>query len=353
MYLLTHYASYRYPKKIPASRIWYSEAGCGCAGAPWLTPTLCIPNHSVAVNHSFLENGAGGIRYMSAPPTTTPSADTARKEEVHRVKFKHPRKVQQLPVLLRTHQAGTSKHPWEEDTSNGDPSTRRKGLRRHRSLQRRRPLLLKSSDETHMLSLCGRTSQRSAPPFIPSQASHSIPFDQNSLVLKPTAKVHRDPRANILKLNAARMQGIPVAGALVVRNAAEEERSTASSHLVSAATTADPPSLAPLVAAATMSLVPLASMAGTLSMMSAATTSLAPSASISNQLGALKRRGKGPWQLTWYACPHSVAVVSLSIAVFRQMMLQNHPFDTRNLDTISLESYQSAVSSLKDSADKG
>lgn len=231
------------------------------------------------------------------------------------------------------------------------PSTRRKGLRRHRSLQRRRPLLLKSSDETHTLSLCGRTFQRSAPPFIPSQASHSIPFDQNSLVLKPTAKVRRDPRANVLKLNAARMQGIPVAGALVVRNA--EERPTASSHLVSAATTADPPSLAPLVAAATMSLAPSASMAGTSSMTSAATTSLAPSASVSNQLGALKRRGKGPWQLTWYACPHSAAVVSLSIAVFRQTMLQNHPFDTRNLDTISLESYQSAVSSLKDSADKG
>jgi hypothetical protein len=127
------------------------------------------------------------------------------------------------------------------------PSTRRKGLRSHRLLQCRRPLLLKSSDETHTLSLCGRTSQRSAPPFIPSQASHSIPFDQNSLVLKPTAKVRRDPRANILKLNAARMQGIPVAGALVVRNAAEEERPTASSHLVSTAMTADPPSLAPLV----------------------------------------------------------------------------------------------------------
>ena len=233
------------------------------------------------------------------------------------------------------------------------PSTRRKGLRRHRSLRRRRPLLLKSSNETHTLCLCGSISQRSAPPFIPSPASHSISFDQNSLVLKPTTKVRRDPRINVLKLNAARMQGIPVAGALVVRNAAEEARPTASSHLASVATTAAPPSLAPLVAAATMSLAPSASMAATSSMTSAATTSLAPSASVSNQLGALKRRGKGSWQLSWYACPHSAAVVSLSIAVFRQTMLQNHPFDTRNLDTISLESYQSAASSLKDSADKG
>jgi hypothetical protein len=99
----------------------------------WRTrlPTLvCIPNHSVAVNHSFLENGAGGIRYTSAPPTTTPSADTARKEEVRRVKFKHPRKVQQLPALLRTRQAGTSKHPWEEDTSNGDPQHKAKRVKK-------------------------------------------------------------------------------------------------------------------------------------------------------------------------------------------------------------------------------
>ena len=221
------------------------------------------------------------------------------------------------------------------------PSTGRKGSRRLRSLRRGRPLLLKGSNEIHTLSLCESTSQRSAPPFIPSQASHSISFDQGSLVLKPTTKVRRDPRVNVLKLNAARMQGIPVPGALVVRHAAEEER-PASSHLASVATTADP-----------LSLAPSASMAATSSRTSAATTSLAPSASVSNQLGALKRRGKGPWQLSWYTCPHSAAIVSLSIAVFRQAMLQNHLFDTKNLDTVSLESYQSATSSLKDSADKG
>src|SRR5258706_14409160 len=67
----------------------------------WRTrlPTLvCIPNHSVAVNHSYLERGAGGIRYMSAPPTTTPSAGTARKEQRCQVKFKHLGKGKQLPV---------------------------------------------------------------------------------------------------------------------------------------------------------------------------------------------------------------------------------------------------------------
>ena len=192
-----------------------------------------------------------------------------------------------------------------------------------------------------MLSLCKSTSQRSAPPFIPSQASHSISFDQGSLVLKPTTKVHQDPCVNILKLNAVHMQGIQVAGALVVRHAAEEER-PASSHLVSVAMTADP-----------LLLAPLASMAATSSMMSTATTSLAPSASVSNQLRALKRQGKGPWQLSWYMCPHSAAIVSLSITVFCQVMLQNHLFDTKNLDTVLLESYQSVTSSLKDSVDKG
>ena len=192
-----------------------------------------------------------------------------------------------------------------------------------------------------MLSLCESMSQRSAPPFIPSQASHSISFDQGSLVLKPTTKVHQDPCVNVLKLNAVCMQGILVAGALVIQHAAEEERPT-SSHLASVAMTADP-----------LSLAPLASMAATLSMTSAATTLLAPSASVSNQLRALKRRGKGPWQLSWYTCPHSAAIVSLSIAVFCQVMLQNHLFDMKNLDTILLESYQSATSSLKDSADKG
>ena len=184
-------------------------------------------------------------------------------------------------------------------------------------------------------------SQRSAPPFIPSQASHSILFDQGSLVLKPTTKVRQDPCVNILKLNAACMQGIPVAGALVVQHAAEEER-PASSHLACVATTADP-----------LSLAPSASMAAMLSRTSAATTSLVPSASMSNQLGALKRQGKGPWQLSWYTCPHSVAIVSLRIAIFCQAMLQNHLFDMKNLDTVLLESYQSATSSLKDSADKG
>ena len=73
----------------------------------------------------------------------------------------------------------------------------------------------------------------------------------------------------MLKLNAVCMQGIPVAGALVIQNAAKEQRSTVSSHLVSVAMTADPPSLAPLAAPATMSLAPLAS--------------------VSDQLGALKQ----------------------------------------------------------------
>lgn len=93
-------------------------------------PTLvCIPNHSVAVNHPFLDSGAGGIRYTSAPPTTTPSADTTRKEQVRRVMLKHPGMVKQLPALLRTHQAGTSKHPWDEDTSNGDPQHKAKRVK--------------------------------------------------------------------------------------------------------------------------------------------------------------------------------------------------------------------------------
>jgi len=319
----------------------------------WRTrlPTLvCIPNHSVAVNHSFLESGAGGIRYTLAPPTTTPSADTARKEQVRQVKFKHLRKVKQLPALLHTHQAGTSKHPWEEDTSNGDPQHRAKRVKKSSFVaMQKAPAAQKQQRNPYALPVQKHFPEVSTP-FHPLP---SISFDQNSLVLKPTTKVHRDPHTNVLKLNAACMQGIPVAGALVIRNAAEEERPTASSHLASVATTADPPSLAPLVAAATASLVPLASIATTPSMASAATTSLAPSASVSNQLGALKQQGKGPWQLGWYGCPHSSAVVSLSIAIFCQTMLQYHPFDARNLDTISLESYQSAVSSLKDSADKG
>ena len=170
------------------------------------------------------------------------------------------------------------------------PSTGQKGSRRLHLLRCRRPLLLKSSNEIHTLSLCESMSQRSAPPFIPSQASHSISFDQGSLVLKPTTKVHQDPCVNVLKLNAVCMQGILVAGALVIQHAAEEERPT-SSHLASVAMTADP-----------LSLAPLASMAATLSMTSAATTLLAPSASVSNQLRALKWQGNGPWQLSWYMC---------------------------------------------------
>jgi len=200
-------------------------------------------------------------------------------------------------------------------------------------------------------SACAEAFPRGQHPL--SSPLPSISFNQNPLVLKPTTKVRRDPCINVLKLNAARMQGIPVAGALVIRNAAKEQRSTVSSHLVSVATTADPPSLAPSAAPATMSLAPSASRATPSLGLSAATTSLAPSASVSNQLGALKQRGKGAWQLSWYGCPHSAAIMTLSIAVFRQTMLQNHPFDTSNLDAISLESYQSAVSSLKDSADKG
>ena len=87
-----------------------------------MLPTLVrIPNHSLVVNHLSLDGGAGGIRYTSAPPTTTPSADTARQEQVHRAIFKHPGKVKQLPPLLRTDQAGTSKRPRERDTSNGEP----------------------------------------------------------------------------------------------------------------------------------------------------------------------------------------------------------------------------------------
>ena len=81
--------------------------------------------------------------------------------------------------------------------------------------------------------------------------------------------MHQDPCINVLKLNAAHMQGILVAGALVIQNAAKEQRSTVSSHLVSMAMTADPPSLALSAAPATMSLAPLAS--------------------VSDQLGALKQ----------------------------------------------------------------
>ena len=114
------------------SQICYQRTSMTRLSLSWRTrpPTLvCIPNHSVPVNHSFLENGAGGIRYMSAPPTTTPSADTTRKEEIRQVKFQHPGKVKQLLALLRTHQAGPSKHPWEEDTSNGDPQHRAKRVK--------------------------------------------------------------------------------------------------------------------------------------------------------------------------------------------------------------------------------
>ena len=93
-------------------------------------PTLvCFPNHSLPVNHPFLDSGAGGIRYTSAPPTTTPSADTAQKQQAHRAMFKHPGKVKQLPALLRTHQAGTSKRLWEEDTSNGGPQHKEKRVK--------------------------------------------------------------------------------------------------------------------------------------------------------------------------------------------------------------------------------
>ena len=73
------------------------------------------------MNHLSLDDGAGGIRHTSAPPTTTPSADTTRKEQVHRAMFNYAGKVKQLPALLRTDQAGTSKRPWEKDTSGGDP----------------------------------------------------------------------------------------------------------------------------------------------------------------------------------------------------------------------------------------
>ena len=310
----------------------------------------------MAVNHPFLESDAGGIRYTSAPPTTTPSADTARKEQVRRVKFKHPKPVKQLPPLLRTHQAGTSKRPWEEDTSNGDPQKAKRVKTASFVATQKAPAAQKQQRNPNALPVQKHFPEVSTP-FLHLP---SISFDQNPLVLKPTTKVRREPHNNVLKLNAARMQGIPVAGALVVRNAAEEERPTASSHLVSVATTADPPLVAPLAAAATMSLAPSASIAtpplvstAAPSLVPSAATSLAPSASVSNQLGALKQRGKGAWQLSWYGCPHSAAVMSLSIAVFRQMMLQHHPFDTRNLDTVSLKCYQSAVSSLKDSADKG
>lgn len=92
-----------------------------------MLPTLVrIPNHSLVVNHLSLDGGAGGIRYTSAPPTTTPSADTTRKEQVHQAMLiKYPGKVKQLPALLRTDQAGTSKRPWEKDTANGGPQHKR------------------------------------------------------------------------------------------------------------------------------------------------------------------------------------------------------------------------------------
>ena len=127
-------------------------------------------------------------------------------------------------------------------------------------------------------------------------------------------KIHWDPQVNALRTNVARMQGALVAGGVVAR--------------------------------------PIAST-GCLSPATTAATSLVPSASISNQPEGLKQQGKWPWKLNWYECPHSVAIISLSISVFRQTMLQNHPFDTKNLDGISLASYQSAVNSLKDSSDKG
>ena len=126
-------------------------------------------------------------------------------------------------------------------------------------------------------------------PFLPIP---SISFDQNSLVLKPTTKVHQDCYINV---NAVHRQGILVAGALVVWNAAEEEQSTVSSHLMSVAMTADPPLLAPLLAAVTT--LPSVSTTTLTLVPSAATTSLVPLASISNQLGPPnhKARGLGSW----------------------------------------------------------
>jgi len=85
---------------------------------------VCIFNHSLAVGHPFLDGGASGARFTSAPPTTTPSADAIYKERVHQDMFKNAAKVRQLPALLRTKQAGTSKRPLEEET--GDRSTQYK-----------------------------------------------------------------------------------------------------------------------------------------------------------------------------------------------------------------------------------
>lgn len=327
-------------------------------------PTLVrIPNHSLVVNHLSPDGGAGGIRYTSAPPTTTPSADTTRKEQSQRAILKHPGKVKQLPPLFRTDQAGPSKRLRERDTSNGEPQHKVKRVKVSSFVATHEALAAQKQQRNLNALPARRHFPEVSTPILPVP---SISFDWNSLVQKPATKTRRDPGVNALRLNAARMQGIPAAGSLIVQSAAEEETSVTSSRLMSLATTAGPPSLAPLAAVATTSLAPLSSIAtpslvpsgstagaGTSSVPSAATMSLAPSASISNQPGAIKQRGKGAWQLSWYGCPHTAAIMSLSIAVFRQTMLQNHPFDTRNLDAISLESYQSAVASLKDSADKG
>lgn len=133
-------------------------------------------------------------------------------------------------------------------------------------------------------------------------------------MLKRTAKTRQDPLANVLKLKAARMQGIPVAGALIVQRIAP-------SSLASTAVMAD-------------------------------AASLAPSESVSHQRG-IKQQNSGPWKLNWYECSHSRAIISLSIAIFRQTMLQNHPFDNKDLDAHSFASYRSAADSLKDSVEKG
>jgi len=80
-------------------------------------------------------------------------------------------------------------------------------------------------------------------------------------------------------------------------------------------------------------------------------SSTSVSAPQEEMLSALKHRGR--WQLNWYGCPHLVAVISLSISIFHQMMLQNHPFNTQNLDTISLASYMAAGECLKASVENG
>jgi hypothetical protein len=70
------------------------------------------------VNHLFLDIHGGGGRLPSAPPTSTPRADAARKEQARQAIFKDAAPVVQLPALAGTKRAGTSKRPLENEPGN-------------------------------------------------------------------------------------------------------------------------------------------------------------------------------------------------------------------------------------------